>query len=319
MHAAVVHSFDTPPRYDTVDTPTPRGEREILVDVVAAGLHPRVRSSADGSHYTSEGVLPLVPGIDAVGRTAEGELLYFVAPDTALGTMAEQAVVDRRRAIALPPDTDPVAVAAAMNPGMSSWVALRRRIALPAGARVLVLGATGSAGRLAVQIARHLGAERVVAAGRDPGRLALLPGLGADETVSLSGGPEQVAEHLGKSAGDVDVVIDYLWGAATEHALTALLTARPDRSRPLAWIQIGSVAGPDITLPSYLLRAANLQIMGSGQGSVTTPGILAELPSLAAEITSGTFSIDPSPLPLSEVERAWTMPTPPGRRVVLIP
>ncbi|MFJ8925026.1 zinc-binding dehydrogenase [Streptomyces sp. NPDC102364] len=214
-----------------------------------------------------------MPGIDAVGRTTEGELLYFVAPDTALGTMAEQAVVDRRRAIALPPDIDPVAVAAAMNPGMSSWVALRRRVALPAGARVLVLGATGSAGRLAVQIARHLGAERVVAAGRDPGRLALLPGLGADETISLSGGPEQVAEHLGKSAGDVDVVIDYLWGAATEHALPALLTARPDRSEPLAWIQI----------------------------------------------TSGTFSIDPSPLPLSEVERAWTMPTPPGRRVVLTP
>jgi NADPH:quinone reductase-like Zn-dependent oxidoreductase len=98
MHAAVVHSFDTPPRYDTFPTPTPSGEHEILVDVLATGLHPRVRSAANGSHYTSDGTLPLVPGIDAVGRTAEGDLLYFVALDDAVGTMADQAVVDRRRA-----------------------------------------------------------------------------------------------------------------------------------------------------------------------------------------------------------------------------
>ncbi|MFE2426119.1 zinc-binding alcohol dehydrogenase family protein [Streptomyces sp. NPDC059373] len=319
MRAAVVRSFDAPPRFDTIDTPRPRGEHEVLVDVLAAGLHPRVRSSADGTHYTSDGVLPLVPGIDAVGRTPQGELLYFVAPDTALGTMAEQAVVDRRRAITLPPDTDPVAVAAAMNPGMSSWVALRRRVTLRPGAGVLVLGATGNAGQLAVQIAKHLGAAHVVAAGRDPERLDLLPGLGADETVSLLGDPEQVAERLGKSAGDADVVIDYLWGPAAEHAMPALLTARAERSKPLAWIQIGSMAGTDITLPSYLLRAANLQIMGSGQGSVTTAGILAELPSLATEITSGTLAVDPLALPLSQVEQAWNTPTAPGRRIVLTP
>jgi NADPH:quinone reductase-like Zn-dependent oxidoreductase len=317
MRAAVVHSFDAPPRYDTIGTPQPGGEHEVLVDVLAAGLHPRVRSGADGTHYTSEGVLPMVPGIDAVGRTPEGELLYFVAPDTALGTMAERAVVDRRRAITLPPGTDPVAVAAAMNPAMSSWVALRRRVTLRPGARVLVLGATGSAGRLAVQIAKHLGAGHVVAAGRDPERLDLLPGLGADETVSLLGEPELVADRLGKAAGDADVVIDYLWGAAAERAMPALLTARAERAEPLAWIQIGSMAGADLTLPSALLRAANLQIMGSGQGSVTTSGIIAELPALAAEIASGTLAIDPLALPLSEVERAWTTQITPSQRVVL--
>ncbi|MGW3630513.1 quinone oxidoreductase family protein [Streptomyces sp. NPDC005122] len=319
MHAAVVHSFDTPPRYDTVDTPRPEGAHEVLVDVLAAGLHPRVRSGADGTHYTSTDTLPLVPGIDGVGRTPQGELLYFVAPDTALGTMAEQAVVDRRRALTLPDGTDPVAVAAAMNPAMSSWVALRRRVTLQPDARVLVLGATGNAGQLAVQIAKHLGAAHVVAAGRDPERLALLPGLGADETVSLLGDPKQVADDLGRTAGDADVVIDYLWGPATEQAMPALLMARPDRAKALAWIQIGSVAGAEITLPSALLRAANLNLMGSGQGSVTTAGILAELPSLAREITSGTLAVAPLPLPLSEVERAWTAPTAPGRRVVLTP
>ncbi|MFJ5218457.1 zinc-binding dehydrogenase [Streptomyces sp. NPDC088354] len=319
MRAAVVHSFDAPPRYGTVATPEPRGEHEILVDVLAAGLHPRVRSGADGSHYTSEGVLPLVPGIDAVGRTPRGELFYFVAPDGATGTMAERAVVDRRRAVTLPAGTDPVAVAAAMNPAMSSWVALRRRAPLRPGASVLVLGATGSAGRLAVRIARHLGAAHVVAAGRDPERLALLLGLGADETVPLRGDPEKTADHLGRAAGDVDIVLDYVWGPATEHALPALLTARAERARPLAWVQIGSVAGPDITLPSAFLRGANLQLMGSGQGSVSTAGILAELPLLAELITSGTLAVDTLPVPLSRVEQVWTAPEAPGQRVVLTP
>ncbi|MEU6146530.1 zinc-binding alcohol dehydrogenase family protein [Streptomyces sp. NPDC047081] len=322
MHAAVVHSFDTPPRYDTTATPTPNGPHEVLVDVLAAALHPRVRSAANGTHYTSDGALPLIPGIDGVGRTPDGELLYFVAPDDH-GTMAEQAVVDRRRAVALPADTDPdgvTALAAAMNPAMSSWVALRRRVTLDPGARVLVLGATGSAGRLAVQIAKHLGAGHVVAAGRDPERLALLPELGADETVSLQGDPKEAAERLAAtSAPDADVVLDYLWGPVTERALPALLTARTDRARPLAWIQIGSMAGLELTLPSQFLRAANLQLMGSGQGSVSTAGILAELPPLAERITSGAFAIDPLAVPLSEVEQAWTAPTAPGRRIVLTP
>ena len=98
MHAAVVRSFDHPPRYETFEPPQARGEHEVVVDVLAAGLHPRVRSSADGSHYTSDGALPLIPGIDGVGRTPDGDLLYFVLPDTTRGSMAEQTLIDRRRA-----------------------------------------------------------------------------------------------------------------------------------------------------------------------------------------------------------------------------
>lgn len=309
VHAAVVRSFDAPPRYEAIPLPEPSGDHELAVDVLAAGLHQRVRSAADGSHYTSEGVLPLVPGIDGVGRTDEGELLYFVLPDTTFGSMAERTVIDRRRAFTLPAGTDPIAVAAAMNPGMSSWIALRRRVGLRPGQSVLVLGATGSAGRLAVQIARHLGAGRVIGAGRDTGRLELLTDLGADQAVPLDDG-------LAKVAADVDVVLDYLWGGPAEQAMPALAKARADRSAPLAWVQIGSVAGPAVNLPSSLLRAANLQIMGSGQGSVGTAAILAELPALAAEISAGTFTVDPLPVPLAQVERAWTASTEPGRRVV---
>ncbi len=318
MHAAVVRSFDLPPRYETFHTPEPSGDHEIAVEVLAAGLHPRVRSGASGSHYTSSEALPLVPGIDGVGRSAEGQLLYFVAFDSAFGTMAERTVIDRRRAAVLSEDADVPAIAAAMNPGMSSWMALRKRISFKAGQKVLVLGATGSAGQMAVQIAKFLGAGYVAAAGRNPERLAELTSLGADEIVSLSGEPDEIARALGAAGADVDVVIDYLWGSATEQAIPALVKSRAERSKPLWWIQIGSMAGTTITLPSAALRAANLQLLGSGQGSLTTAGIVAELPELADQITAGTFVIDPVPTPLSDVESAWDAPTMPGQRIVFI-
>ncbi|BBA95300.1 putative alcohol dehydrogenase [Actinacidiphila reveromycinica] len=318
MRAAVVRSFDHPPRYEEFATPEPTGD-QVLVDVLAAGLHPRVRSGANGSHYTSDGRLPLIPGVDAVGRLPDGRRAYFVADDDAPGTMADQALLDPRRAVPLPDGADPVVVAAAMNPAMSSWVALRRRVSFTPGQSVLVLGATGNAGQMAVQIARHLGASRVVAAGRDAGRLETLTDLGATALVTLAGDPEQAAARLGEAAADVDVVIDYTWGAPTQLAIPALLTRRTDRSAALDWIQIGSTAGADITLPSFVLRAANLRIMGSGQGSLTAAGIVAELPALIEELAAGTLSAAARAVPLAEVERAWTAPVEPGRRLVLTP
>jgi len=318
MHAAVVRSFDQPPRYEAFQAPEPSGEHEIAVDVLAAGLHPRVRSGASGSHYTSSEALPLIPGIDAVG-SAEGQLLYFVAFDSAFGTMAERTVIDRRRAALLPADADVPAIAAGMNPGMSSWLALRKRISLTPGQRVLVLGATGNAGQMAVQIAKFLGAGHVAAAGRDAERLARLASLGADETISLTGEPEQIAGALAAAGTDVDVVIDYLWGSVTEQAIPALVRGRAEPAKPLSWIQIGSMAGTTITLPSAALRAANLQLLGSGQGSLTTAAIVAELPELARQISAGTFVVDPLSTPLSDVESAWNAPIAPGQRIVFTP
>jgi NADPH:quinone reductase-like Zn-dependent oxidoreductase len=319
MHAAVVRSFDAPPRYELFQTPEPSGEDEIAVEVLGAGLHPRVRSGASGSHYTSTGALPLIPGIDGVGHSAAGELLYFVAFDGVIGTMAERTVIDRRRAVVLSDDADVAAIAAGMNPGMSSWVALRKRVPFTAGQKVLVLGATGNAGQMAVQVAKFLGAGYVAAAGRDAERLGALTSLGADETVSLAGEPDEIAGALEAAGGDVDVVIDYLWGSATELAIPALVRARTEHGKPLRWIQIGSMAGATITLPSAALRAANLQILGSGQGSLTTAGIAAELPGLAEQITAGAFAVDPLLTPLSDVESAWNAPTAPGQRIVFTP
>jgi hypothetical protein len=156
-----------------------------------------------------------------------------------------------------------------------------------------------------------------VAAGRDAGRLDLLPDLGATAVVSLAGDPGEAADRLGEAAADVDVVIDYTWGAPTELAIPALLTRRTERSAALDWVQIGSMAGPDITLPSFVLRAANLRIMGSGQGSLTAAGIVAELPSLVEQLSAGTITAGALPVPLADVEQAWTAPTEPGQRVVL--
>jgi NADPH:quinone reductase-like Zn-dependent oxidoreductase len=288
--------------------PVPRTPDEVVVDVVAAGLHPRVRSQADGSHYTGTGELPLVPGIDGVGRAPDGTLRYFVLPDTTVGALAERTVVDLRRSVVLPGDADPVLVAAGMNPAMSAWIALRRRITFTAGQRVLVLGATGNAGRLAIQVAKHLGAGHVVAAGRDPGRLATLPGLGADVAVPL--------EEVATAAADVDVVLDYVWGQPTADAMRAIVTHRADRARPLTWIEIGSVAGPTAELPSAALRAARLQLVGSGQGSVPTRDIVAELPELATQV--GTFRLDARTVRLADIATAWTDHED-DRRIVVVP
>ncbi len=318
VNAAVVTSFDEPPHYQPFDLPEPP-EGEVLIDVLAAGLHPRVRSGAAGSHYTSTGTLPMIPGIDGVGRLADGRVVYFASENDVLGTMAEAAPIDPRRTIELPAGTDVAAVAAAMNPAMSSWVALRRRVPLQPGQSVLVLGATGNAGAMAVQVAKRLGAGRVVGAGRDRGRLDALLRQGADEVVQLTDDADGWGKALADAGAETDIVIDYLWGRPAQLAMMPLLTARSDRSRELNWIQIGAVAGPDIQLPSAALRSANFRIQGSGQGSVSPRGYLAELPSLVAEISSGAIGVRANPVPLAQVEQAWTAKETPGERTVLVP
>jgi NADPH:quinone reductase-like Zn-dependent oxidoreductase len=320
MRAAVVRTFDNAPRYEEFATPTPSTPGEELVDVLAAGLHPRVRSQANGSHYTATDELPLIPGVDGVGRRADGSLVYFLLPDTTIGSMAEQTVIDVRRSIPLPADSDPVLLAAAMNPAMSSWVALHKRVDFTPGHSVFILGATGSAGQLAIQIAKHLGAGEVIAAGRGQAKLDALGPLGADATIDLSADPARVAAEIGALAGNVDVVLDYLWGAPAQAAIMPLLLGRDDRSRLVSWVQIGSIAGADIALPSAALRQANIHFLGSGQGSVSARGILETLPSLVEKIGAGAFMIEAVARPLADVESIWTESL--GRateRVVLTP
>lgn len=313
MKAAVITSFHQPPSYSDYADPTPSGRGEMLVEVLAAGLHHVTRGRASGAHYSGVGKLPLVPGMDGVGKGPDGKLRYFVVSPDQIGSMAEKTVIEVDHSIKLPSGCDPVTIAAAMNPAMASWLALRCRVPFRKKMKVLVLGATGSSGSLAVQIARYLGASQVIAAGRNENKLAHLPALGATDIVTLGD------SRLGTLAREVDIVLDFVWGESAAKNIETVLTQRADRSRLLTWIHVGSMAGDIAAIPGLFLRAANFQIVGSGLGSVTGRDILKELPSLIKEITRGRFQIDAKPVPLSEVEHMWTATPSNGERIVFTP
>ncbi|MFD1887166.1 quinone oxidoreductase family protein [Paenibacillus wenxiniae] len=319
MKAAIVYEFGQAPQYGEYELQALQSPHKVYINVIAAGLHQRVRSQADGSHYTSIGKLPLVPGVDGVGRLPDGRLVYFVMPDDSLGSMAEQTIIDPRRSLPIPDGADPIQIAAVMNPAMSSWVTLRQRSPLKQGSHVLVMGATGSSGQMAVQIAKLLGAERVIAAGRHSERLNRLTAIGADTLVSLEGEPSEVSERLGEAAADVDVVIDYLWGKPAEWAIPSMLKQRQDRSHALDWIQIGSMAGATANIPAAALRSANFRLLGSGQGSLSPTAYLAEFPALINCIAAGTLKLPVQTFPLADVEQAWNASTDPQQRIVLLP
>ncbi|MFJ2087833.1 zinc-binding alcohol dehydrogenase family protein [Streptomyces sp. NPDC087901] len=308
MHAAVITSFDAPPAYGEYPDPVATGEHDMVVEVLAAGLHHLTRAKANGTHYSSTGAFPRVPGVDGVVRDGSGRLRYAVLDDTDLGTFAERTVIDVRRSVLLPDTIDPVRIAAAMNPGMASWVAMRRRIAFREGGRVLILGATGSAGSMAIQIAKRFGAAQVIAAGRDTTRFKDLEALGADRTITFD---------EARVAADVDVVLDFVWGEPAAGAMLPMLTARADRSAPLTWIQIGSMAGPTAPVPSTALRAAQLQILGSGIGSVSPRDFIAELPELAEAVTEGALDIRARAVPLADIAQAWGEQS--SERLVFVP
>lgn len=318
MKAAVVTTFGENPRYTDVPEPIAAGDDEIVVDVLASALSPRVRSQAAGSHYTSTGDLPLIPGIDGVGRLPDGGLVYFLLPDTNKGAMAERVTIDRRRSVPLPDGADPVIIAAAMNPAMASWVALRQRIAFEPGQSVLVLGATGNAGRAAVQVAHRLGAGAIAAVGRHAERMEDLIGHGATQIVELNGDPDAVTHRLAEAGKDVDIVLDFLWGEPASKALYAIIPNRGREEQPLTWIQIGSIAGPESPIPSAALRAVNLRILGSGQGSVRPRAYRNEIETLAKEIHQGTFDTVARRVPLKDVESAWG-DTASTERIVIVP
>ncbi len=316
MKAAVVRMPGVPPRYE--ECTLPADIEGTVVDVLAAALSPRVRSGASGSHYTSTGTLPLVPGIDAVGRLPDGRRVYFLAVDDALGTMAERAIAHPTLVAQLPDQVGASLVAAAMVPALSSWVALTRRVA-PRGQRsVLVLGATGVAGQLAVQIARYLGAEQVVGVGRDRDALERVRELGADHVVRLAGDATD-GEAVAEVASEVDVVLDYLWGTVTATVMPAICRRREAESRALHWVLIGSAAGDVLPLSSVLLRKRNLHIVGSGQGATSIAEMFSVVPDVIAACADGALQLQVREVPLADVERQWADTGRSGERIVFVP
>ena len=320
MYAAVVHAFDAPPRYTNFADPA-AAEGESPVTVSAAGLHPIVKALASGTHYGSTGELPFEPGVDGVGRLENGSRVFFGISRAPYGTFAERGLAADWTCIPLPEGLDDATAAGIANPAMSSWVALTERAKFLAGESVLILGATGVAGRLAVQIAKRLGARRVIAAGRNPQALDMLKELGADAVISLDQEHDPlVAEFRGEYAGaGVDVVLDYLWGQPAECVLEAISQKglRKAASR-VRFIQIGESAGRTISLPAATLRSSGLELLGSGFGSASLNQIRAAVESFFKIAAREPFKFNVKTAPLSEIEALWNTPEQ-GARLVFQP
>ncbi|SEG60592.1 NADPH:quinone reductase [Bryocella elongata] len=306
MNAAVVTSYSQPPQYTTFDNPIP-AEGEVLVQVRAAGLHQIVRSIAAGKHYMSTGKFPFIPGVDGVGIFPDGSRNYFGGARFPYGTMCEQTVITPAVVIPLPESIDDAMAAAIANPAMSSWFALDRA-GFVAGQSVLILGATGTSGQLAVQIAKHRGAGKVIATGRNPEALAKLKSLGADEVVSLDQPTEALVASLRDAmlANGVDVVLDYLWGSPAEAALNALgakgVVKPGGRVR---FVQIGNLAGETIALPAHTLRSTNIELLGSGFGSGSMNGIAEAIGGFFQLAATQKFEFSYKAVPLAEVTERW--------------
>ncbi len=269
---------------------------------MGAGLHHVVRGLASGRHYGSNGAYPLVPGVDAVARTEDGRLVYTGLARPPWGTMAERLVTPFE--MELPAGADPLAVAAGMNPAMSGWMPLiARRKEVGALGTVLVLGATGMSGSLAVRGARALGANGVIAAGRDPEALERLRGLGA-VTVPLAHG-EPAALGAALAEAPPALVLDFVWGPVAEAAFAALGRVGVDESADIDYVQIGSLAGTEAALPAALLRSRRIRVTGSGTGSVSKAQMIAELPDVLARFADGTFDAPYTTYPLSRIGEAW--------------
>ncbi|HUB19703.1 MAG TPA: zinc-binding alcohol dehydrogenase family protein [Acidobacteriaceae bacterium] len=316
MNAAVVESFDRPPRYTTFADPVP-AEGEVLIDVLAAGLHPIVRALAKGAHYGSTGQLPFIPGVDGVGRVrsggpslATGTRVLFGSLHPPYGTFAETSLSRIAVCTPVPDALDDATIAAMMNPGMSAWAALEHRAQFVAGESVLILGATGSAGHMAVQVARRLGARRIVAAGRNPKALEETQSLGADATISLQqDGGTLGAAFRAEMANKIDVVLDYLWGPPAEALLGAIAQKGLDHDASrIRYVQIGNSAGPNISLAGATLRSSGLELLGSGFGSVSMEKIFASLRSILASAVQRPFQLRIATAPLRDVERVWNSP-----------
>ncbi|MFE6920974.1 zinc-binding alcohol dehydrogenase family protein [Nocardia sp. NPDC057663] len=316
MRAAVINTPEATPVCAEFPDPQPQPGREPL-HLVGAGLHHVVRALASGGHYDSSQAYPLVPGVDAVARTDDGRLVYTGLARSPWGTMAERLVTPFE--VELPAGVDPLAVAAGMNPAMSGWMALtaRRKQAGELGT-VLVLGATGLSGSLAVRAALFLGAQRVIAAGRDPEALERLRGPGVVTVPLAHGGPAAWVDALGAAIAEAPpaLVLDYVWGPVAEAAFAAL-GGVGDETRDIDYVQIGSLAGTEAALPAALLRSRRIRIIGSGTGSVSKAQIIAELPEIVTRFGDGTFDAPYTAYPLSRVGEAWAHQ---GRtRAVVIP
>ena len=318
MKAAVLHQLGAIPTYDTFSTPIADNDQQVLISVKAASIKQLDLLKASGTHYTQYASLPTVVGVDGVGVLDTGQRVYAMG---ITGMMAEQALVTKDRWIPVPDGLDEAVAAALPNALLGSDAALRHRARVKKGDTVLVNGATGTTGMMAVQVAKHHGATTVIATGRNPAALQKLRELGADEVVSLQQSDEAIIDKL-KALYELtpfDIVLDYLWGHPIELILSALKTVKNPRFTRI--VTVGEMAGASISLESGLLRSRDIEFIGSGIGSLSMQAIGSymqrDMPAMLELAAAGQLTIDIDTVPLSTVEQAWAKAAKSGRRIVV--
>jgi NADPH:quinone reductase-like Zn-dependent oxidoreductase len=319
VDAAVLHALGEAPHHEQFPEPV-AGDGEVLVRVGAASLKPIDRQLAAGTHYASPKNLPVVCGTDGVGRLDDGQRVFFGGARPPYGAMAQRTVVPRAYIFPVPDSIDDETAAALPNPGVSAWLSLSYRARLQPGESVLILGATGVTGKLAIAIAKILGAGRVVAAGRNQETLSTLHALGADDTIHLDVPAAELSEAFVRAAGPsgFQVVIDYVWGRPAE-ALLSTLTRREFsviRSET-RFVQAGESAGPVISLPAAVLRSTAISIMGTA-GIPPREVLSNALRDVMDHAAAGRLHVDTECVPLADIESAWRREKS-GRRVVVVP
>lgn len=293
MRGAQIVELGTPPRAGELAGDGP-------IEISAVAFNPLDLSVAAGRFYGGHPPLPYVPGCEAVGRL-NGERAYLFGDGRGTvkdGFLVERTAFPRELTCPVPDGLDDGVAAAAGVAGIAGWLPLAERAPVRADDSVVILGATGTAGSVAVQAARLLGAARVVAAGRDAGRLERARELGADETVSLE--EPDLVERLRDAAGEdgPTLVVDLLWGEPVR--------AAADAAAPGARIvHVGQSAGPEATLTSAAVRGKRLSILGHSNFGLTAEERARGYRDVAALVAEGRIRIDVEQFALDEVAAAW--------------
>jgi NADPH:quinone reductase-like Zn-dependent oxidoreductase len=320
MQAAVLHELGKPPRCEEFPEPS-AGNQEAILEVRAASLKAVDKQLSAGTHFASPRELPVVCGTDGVGKLPDGTRVFFGGPRRPYGAMAQRTVVPAAFCFPVPDALDDATAAAIPNPGVSALLSLRDRAKLAKGEKVLILGATGVTGNLAVQIAKRLGAGRVIASGRNPQAFEKLRGLGADSTIQLNQPDDDLRKAFSQEAGEdgFNVVIDYVWGRPTEVLLSAI--TRPEFAvvdSETRLVQVGESAGPTIALSAAVLRSTALTILGTA-GIPSRDVLVPAMHQVLDWAAKGALQIATETVPLREIEKVWQRPESGGRRLVIIP
>ena len=323
MKAAVVFRKGELPKYvEDFAEPKVQNENELLISMKACAVKNLDKMQASGKHYSTqneEWTVKIVGG-DGVGVLADGTRVYGIGIS---GMIAEKAIIDKNRFVKLPENLDDIIAAALPNAVMGSALALRFRANLQSGETVLINGATGVTGKIAVQIAKYFGAKKVIATGRNEQSLQELLSLGADEIISIGQSNETFVSQIKNEHKNnpIDVVLDYLWGHSAELILSSL-KGNGGFSHRTRYVNVGAILGDTISLSGSILRGTDIQISGSGLGSWTREeikllitNILPEMFQLAA---NGRLKIETVNVNLKDIEKVWKMNIDGGKRLVVL-